>query len=156
MGRVPNQVNRSLPIWVQKPFATLWRAPVSVRRTPSGTSARFANRSTDIQGDVCNPARIAIMSSEGDKQPVPEKSVTAMLVSACICFPHRRAITCEWGPKRPGNQPHWRQPKRPAEPPDGRPTIATLCATRVETTIISESRLRAFCDWGVAVGATAS
>ena len=40
-----------------KAVLPLWRAPVSVRQTPSGTSARFANRSTDTNGDVSSPAR---------------------------------------------------------------------------------------------------
>ena len=39
---VPNQVNQSLPICVQKPFLPAWRAPVS---------------STETNGEVCNPAR---------------------------------------------------------------------------------------------------
>ncbi len=50
-------VNRLLPIWVQKRFAIFCAVHQSVRQTPSGTSARFANRSTDVQDDVCNPAR---------------------------------------------------------------------------------------------------
>lgn len=41
LARVPNQVKRSLPICVQKPFLALCRAPVS---------------STDTQDDVSSPA----------------------------------------------------------------------------------------------------
>jgi hypothetical protein len=40
--RGPNQVKRLLPIWVQKPFVALWRAPVS---------------STVIQAALSSPAR---------------------------------------------------------------------------------------------------
>ena len=39
---VPNQVNQSLLIWVQKPFLPAWRAPVS---------------STDTNREVSSPAR---------------------------------------------------------------------------------------------------
>ena len=78
-------------------------------------------------------------------------------------FPTPPGYHLRVGSKRPGNQPHWRQPKRPAEPPQSthcghsdrdttalggweagrRPTIAASCASRVETTIISERWLMA-------------
>jgi hypothetical protein len=47
--RVPNQVNQSLPICVQKPFLPAWRAPVS---------------STDTYADVSSPARRTSWATE--------------------------------------------------------------------------------------------
>ena len=70
-------------------------------------------------------ACIAIMSSEGAKQPVPEKSVTAKLVSACIFVSHTAGLSLASGVRK-GPATNHTGGSRSARPNRRNPPIADL------------------------------